>query len=127
MDWPTFDPNSLPVLEGTETKQVRLNFAKPAKDSYNAPIILTLAKWAKANGADIEPDYGQFLKDIELADLHRRFKEKFSRLQRVFRQTDGGQAEDKKMNTVYLNRAKGVSNFPMVSYPHLEITHHTHI
>lgn len=115
-DWSTFDPETLPFVQGIkDTKQVRLNFQKSPKDSHNDSIILALAKWAKENGTDLDPEFGIYLKDIELADLHRRFKEKFTRLQRVYRETDGNQKEDKKMSTVYANRAKGVSNIDQSS------------
>lgn len=105
-DWNTYNPEDLPLVEGTETRQVRLDWEKRPRDPHNASIIHMLAKWAKEKGADLDPEYGIYLKDIALADLDCRFKEKFSRLQRVFKKTDGGGRDTK-----FLNRAKGVSRY----------------
>lgn len=82
---------------------MRLRFDMPVNHLHNSPIILALTKWAKEHGADLDPEYGHYTKDIDLVDLHARFKTKFAALKKAAKGTDGAHTNE------FVNRAKGVS------------------
>lgn len=82
---------------------MRLRFDLSAQNAHNSSIILSLVRWAKDHGADLDPEYAIYTKDIDIADLHVRFKMKFAALKKVQKGTDGSRTNE------FANRAKGVS------------------
>lgn len=107
--------NDLPIISGTDIKQVRFNFDQGPTRDGNGDKIETMASFAKSHGQDYVSGVKSLLEIIELADMKKRFIAKFQALQRIYWGTAGG-AKSGREGAAKDNRAKGVCPPPCIYF-----------